>query len=58
MAVWTLYLVAYLCGVATPILIIRNFVKDDQDGSSCFFNILLVGLTSLILIALWLGMEI
>jgi hypothetical protein len=58
MAIWTLYLVAYLCGVATPILIVRKLVKDHEDEDSCFLNILLWGVMGLILIALWLGLEI
>jgi hypothetical protein len=58
MAIWTWYLIAYLCGVATPILIVRKLVGDHDDGSSCFLNILLWGVMSLILIVLWLGLEI
>ena len=58
MAIWTLYLVTYLCGVATPILIVRKLLKDDDDGSSCFLNTLLCAVMSLILIVLWLGLKI
>jgi hypothetical protein len=58
MAIWTLYLVAYLCGVATPILIVRRLIRDHDDGSSCFLNILFWSVAGLILIVLWFGLEI
>lgn len=58
MAIWTLYLVTYLCGVATPIVIVRKLLKDQDEGSSCFLNFLLGSVTGLILIVLWLGLEI
>lgn len=51
---WTAYLIAYLCGVATPVLIVRNLLKNSEDGSSCLFDMILWSLASLIIWVLWL----
>jgi|GEM_PF-3333602 len=55
MAVWTPYLIVYLCGMATPVLIVRRLLKDNKDGSSCLLDVALGFIASLILLAVWLG---
>jgi len=56
MAVWTMYMIVYLCGVATPVLIVRNLVKNNEDGSSCLLDVILYGMVSLIVLVVWLGL--
>ena len=58
MAVWTPYLIAYLCGMATSVLIVRRLLKDNQDGSSCLLDIVLGFIASLIMLAMWLGSKV
>ena len=38
------YVIAYLCGCATPILIVFKTADDRENGSGCFYLILLIGL--------------
>ncbi len=54
MVTWTAYLIVYLCGMATPILIVRNLLRNSEDGSSCFLDMILWSLASLIILVLWL----
>jgi predicted permease len=56
MASWTLYLIVYLCGVATPVMIVRNLTKHNEDGSSCLLAGILWGLVCLMILVVWVGM--
>lgn len=57
MAAWTVYFIVYLCGVATPVLIVRNLLKNSEDGSSCLLDMILWSLVSLALLVLWLELS-
>lgn len=50
----TAYLIVYLFGVATPVLIVRKLLKNSEDGSSCFLDMILWSLARLIVLVLWL----
>lgn len=52
----TVYLIVYLLGVATPILIVKNLIKNNDDGGSCLLNIILFGVASLIALIAWFGL--
>ncbi len=52
----TVYMIVYLLGVATPILIVRNLIKNNDDGGSCLLNMILFGVASLIVLLAWLGL--
>lgn len=52
----TVYLIVYLLGVATPILIVKNLIKNNDDGGSCLLNIILFGVASLIVLIAWFGL--
>jgi predicted permease len=49
----TAYLIAYLFGVATPVLIVRTLLKNSEDGSSCLLDMILWSLASLIAWVVW-----
>jgi hypothetical protein len=38
------YLITYLCGCATPILIVFKTADDRENGSGCLYLLLLIGL--------------
>lgn len=52
----TAYLIVYLLGVATPILIVKNLIKNNEDGGACLLNIILFGVAGLIMLIAWLGL--
>ena len=45
----------YLMGVATPVVLLRFFIKDHEDG--CFLNVILIGIGVLILSFLYLWFQ-
>lgn len=50
------YLLVYLAGFATPILILQSLVKDREDGSSCLLNFILgiIVLLALVVLYFWI----
>jgi hypothetical protein len=57
MSGWSLYLIVYLFGAATPVLIVRNLIKRNDDGGSCLLDIVLFGVAGLIVLVAWLGLN-
>lgn len=57
MAGWSIYLIVYLFGAATPVIVVRNLIRNNEDGGSCLLDIVLWGMAGLIVMVAWLGVS-
>jgi len=57
MAVWTPFLIVYIAGIATPILVVRQILRKQEDGGACLLDAILGLLTILVVMVVWLGLR-
>ncbi len=55
MAAWTLFVLGYLLGIATPTLVLRQLLRRRGDSSACILEVILATLLMLCLVTVLIG---
>jgi hypothetical protein len=56
MTVWTPYLLAYLAGLATPILVVRQLLRARGDEGACLMEFALAAIGVVVVAVIAMGM--